>query len=122
LWLCGLRTISHAPLANFRKDQQGEQEDLCTQLLGLLETARAVVEQMANLDAEPGLPGATKLAERKQVQAEKNRVAEQEQSGVSTSEPEARWMQHGDRWIRPSYNAQIITDSTTQVSVAAQWA
>ena len=83
------------------------------------------------------MPGATKrhqaarerverteaaLAERKQVQAEKNRAAEQEQSGVSTSEPEARWMQHGDRWIRPSYNAQIITDSTTQVSVAAQWA
>jgi len=31
------------------------------------------------------------LAERKQVQAEKNRAAEQEQSRVSTSEPEARW-------------------------------
>jgi transposase len=177
MWLCGLRTISHATLANFRKDHKAELDDLFTQLLGLLETmgavkldrvmhdgtkirsqagadtfrregtlrgnlekARAVVEQMANPDAEPLSAGATKrqqsararaarerverveaaLAELEQGQAEKNREADKENARVSTSEPEARMMMHGDRAVRPSYNAQITTDATTKVIVAAQ--
>jgi transposase len=42
MWLCGLRTISHATLANFRKDHKAELDDLFTQLLALLETAGAI--------------------------------------------------------------------------------
>ena len=42
MWLCGLRTISHATLANFRKDHKAELDELFTQLLGMLETAGAV--------------------------------------------------------------------------------
>jgi transposase len=42
LWLCGLRTISHATLANFRKDHKAELDDLFTQLLAMLETAGAI--------------------------------------------------------------------------------
>ena len=38
MWLCGLRTIRHATLANFRKDHQAELDDLFTQLLAMLET------------------------------------------------------------------------------------
>jgi transposase len=178
MWLCGLRTISHATLANFRKDHQEELKDLFTQLLGLLETAgavkldrvmhdgtkiqaqagahtfrregtlranlekaRAVVEQMANADTEPWSAGATKrqqaareraarervermeaaLSELRQVQAEKSTEAETAQARVSSTEPEARWMKHGDQAIRPSYNAQITTDATTKAIVAAQW-
>lgn len=177
MWLCGLRTISHATLANFRKDHQAELEDLFTQLLGLLETAgavkldrvmhdgtkiqaqagaqtfrregtlranlekaRAVVEQMANKEAESSSAGATKrqqsarqraarervermeaaLAELKQVQAEKSREGETAQARVSSTEPEARLMKHGDRAIRPSYNAQITTDATAKAIVAAR--
>ena len=177
MWLCGLRTISHATLANFRKDHKAELDELFTQLLGMLETAgavkldrvmhdgtkikaqsggdtfrregrlranlekaRTVVEQMANPDAEPSSPGATKrqqsareraaserlerteaaLAELAQVQAEQKKEAEKAASRVSTSEPEARMMKHGDGAIRPSYNAQITTDAECKVIVAAQ--
>lgn len=42
MWLCGLRTMSHATLANFRKDHKAELDDLFTQLLALLETAGAI--------------------------------------------------------------------------------
>jgi hypothetical protein len=42
MWLCGLRTISHATLANFRKDHQAELDDLFTQSPALLETAGAI--------------------------------------------------------------------------------
>src|SRR6266567_430199 len=42
MWLCGLRTMSHATLANFRKDHKAELDGLFTQLLALLETAGAI--------------------------------------------------------------------------------
>lgn len=42
MWLCGLRSMSHATLSNFRKDHKVELDELFTQLLGILETAGAV--------------------------------------------------------------------------------
>ena len=171
MWLCGLRTISHATLANFRKDHKGELDDLFTQLLGILETAgavkldrvmqdgtkiqaqagadsfrrkgtlqanlekaRAVVGQMANPDTEatPRQYAARQraarehterlnaaLAELEQLRGEKKEEAEKQQVRVSSTEPEARIMKHGDHAIRPAYNAQITTDAESKVIVAA---
>jgi transposase len=42
MWVAGLRTISHASLANFRKDHRVVLDDLFVQLLAMLETAGAV--------------------------------------------------------------------------------
>src|ERR1022692_2308002 len=42
MWLCGLRSMSHATLSNFRKDHKGELDEWFTQLLGIRETAGAV--------------------------------------------------------------------------------
>jgi len=42
MWLCGLRTISHATLSNFRKDHKEVLEGIFVQLLGILETAGVV--------------------------------------------------------------------------------
>ena len=171
MWLCGLRTISHATLANFRKDHRAELDDLFTQLLGLLETmgavkldrvmhdgtkiqaqagadsfrregtlqanlekARTVVEHMANPDTEATarVHSARRRAARERVeraeaalqeletlQAGKKNEAEKQQVRVSSTEPEARIMKHGDHAIRPAYNAQITTDAETKVIVAA---
>lgn len=60
------------------------------------------------------------LSELQQVQAEKNQEVDREQARVSTSEPEARMMKHGDRAIRPSYNARITTDAATKAIMATQ--
>jgi transposase len=99
-----------------------------------LEKARAVVEQMANPDAEatPRQKAARERAARErterleaalkeleQVRAEKKAEKEKQEARVSTSEPEARIMKHADHAIRPSYNAQITTESSHKVIVAA---
>jgi transposase len=42
MWVAGLRTMSHATLANFRKDHQAVLDKLFVQLLGMLETAGVV--------------------------------------------------------------------------------
>jgi transposase len=170
MWLCGLRSMSHATLSNFRKDHKVELDGLFTQLLGILETAgavkldrvmhdgtkiqtqagadsfrregtlqanlekaRTVVEQMANpdTDATPRQRAARQraarehrerldaaLAELEQLRAEKNE-AEKQQVRVSSTEPEARIMKHGDHAIRPAYNAQITTDAENKAIVAA---
>lgn len=39
---------------------------------------------------------------------------------VSMSEPEARWMKHGDKAITPSYNAQISTDADSGAIVGVR--
>jgi transposase len=39
---------------------------------------------------------------------------------VSQSEPEARWMKHGDHALVPSYNAQISTDADSGVIVGVR--
>jgi transposase len=55
-------------------------------------------------------------AELKRIQAGK-KEAERAEARVSLSEPEARWMKHGDKAIAPSYNVQISTDATEKVIV-----
>lgn len=176
MWLCGLGRISHATLANFRKDHKTELDELFTQVLGILETAgavtlervmvdgtkiqaqagidtfrregtlranlekaRAVVEQMANPDAQSTVTGTTKrslavrdraarqrlermedaLKELEKVQGRKKSAEEKEGARISLTEPEARLMKHGDRAIRPSYNAQLATDAECKAIVTA---
>lgn len=171
MWLCGLRTISHATLSNFRKDHRKELDGLFTQLLALLETAGAVqldrvmhdgtkisaqagidtprrevtlrtnlakaqalISQLENPDAEasPRQKAARDRAAREraerlqaavkeleQLQAAKNKEEEKKEVRVSTTEPEARLMRHGDNAIRLSYNAQITTEASHLVIVAA---
>jgi transposase len=170
MWLCGLRSMSHATLSNFRKDHKVELDQLFTQLLGILETAgavkldrvmhdgtkiqaqagadsfrregslqknlekaRTVVEQMANPDADATLRQRAArqraarehterlnaaLVELKQLR-EAKKEAEKPKVRVSSTEPEARIMKHGDHAIRPAYNAQITTDAESKVIVAA---
>jgi hypothetical protein len=98
-----------------------------------LEKARKVVEQMANLDTEatPRQRAARQRAAREhterleaaleeleQLRADKNE-ADKAQVRVSTTEPEARIMKHGDHAIRPAYNAQITTEAESKAIVAA---
>ncbi len=45
--------------------------------------------------------------------------AEQAEVRVSLTEPEARWMKHGDNAITPSYNLQLSTDAQGMVIVGA---
>jgi transposase len=53
------------------------------------------------------------------LQAEKKKEEEKKNVRVSTTEPEARLMRHGDGAIGLSYNAQITTDAVHKVIVAA---
>lgn len=99
-----------------------------------LEKARAVVEQMADPDAErtarqrAARQRAAKerverleqaLAELEQFQANERGEEEKKQVRVSLTEPEARMMKHGDNAITPAYNAQISTDAEKKVIVGA---
>jgi transposase len=62
---------------------------------------------------------AAALEELTALQAEKKSEAEKAAVRVSLQEPEARLMKHGDNAIRPSYNAQISTDSENKIIVGA---
>lgn len=97
-----------------------------------LARARAVVEQMGNPDAASSgraaaarKRGARERAERleaavkelEQLQAKEEEEEKRKKLRVSSTEPEARWMKHGDNAIAPSYNAQISTDAEQKVIV-----
>ena len=97
-----------------------------------LEKARVVVEQLGNPDTNSsGRQAAAQrraarervgrleagMSELKQLQADKDTPKEKEEVRVSTTEPEARKMKHGDNAIAPSYNAQISTDAEKKVIV-----
>lgn len=77
---------------------------------------REAAQRRARREREERLQQA--LAELEKLQENK---AEEEKQGVrvSKSEPEARWMQHGDKALAPSYNAQVSTDATEGVIVGA---
>jgi transposase len=54
--------------------------------------------------------------ELKKIQQAKS-AEEREEARVSLTEPEARWMKHGDHAFAPSYNVQISTDAKEKVIV-----
>jgi transposase len=72
---------------------------------------RAAREQLERAEAA--------LEELAELQAEKQSEAEKAEVRVSTSEPEARKMKHGDHAIAPSYNAQISTEAGHKIIVGA---
>lgn len=51
--------------------------------------------------------------------AECSREEEKRKARVGMTEPEARFMKHGDNAIAPSYNAQITTDAEQKIIVGA---
>ena len=103
-------------------------------LRGNLAKARALVAELENPDAEasPRQKAARERAARERaerleaavkeledLQSKQKKAEEKQAVRVSTSEPEARLMKHGDHAIRPSYNAQITTEASHRVIVAA---
>lgn len=172
-WLCGLQSVNHHTLSDFRVEHETALKELFTQLLGLLEAsglvrlervmhdgtkiraqagadsfrrekslrehlerARQVVESMGDPRAEETRPDRRQAAKERaarercerldaawqelQSQAAECRSEDERQTvRVSVTEPEARWMKHGDHAIVPSYNAQISTDAEQKIIVGA---
>ena len=58
--------------------------------------------------------------ELKKIRALKETEQEQQQARVSLTEPEARFMKHGDGAIVPSYNVQISTDCEKKIVVGVE--
>lgn len=99
-----------------------------------LEEARAVVKALGQPDDEAGsrrrqaareraaqqrverLEQATQQLQEAQAGKKKGQQAEVR---VSLSEPEARWMKHGDNAKAPSYNLQLSTDAKEGIIVGA---
>ena len=101
-----------------------------------LKEARAVVAQMgdprADEPAKDRKQAARERANQERVerleaaqkelsalQAEKKTEEEKAAVRVSSTEPEARLMKHGDNAIAPSYNAQISTEGQNKIIVGA---
>jgi len=72
---------------------------------------RALKERAERLEAA--------MEELKALQGKKKKESEKADVRVSTTEPEARLMKHGDNAIAPSYNAQITTDAKKKIIVGA---
>ena len=166
-WLCGLESINHHTLSDFRVSHPEVLGELFAQVLALLEkeqllslervmhdgtkiraqagsdsfrrekTVEEHLERARKVVAEMGDPredrnrrqaaqerAAREMAERlervseelKKIQAGKE-AGQRDTARVSMSEPEARWMKHGDNAIAPSYNVQISTDAKEKVIV-----
>jgi transposase len=120
----GTKIRAQAGVDSFRRQATLEQR---------LERARELLKELGNPEDETGSRRRRAARERaakerverlekaaqqlRQVQA--NQSAEAEKAGVrvSMTEPEARFMKHGDNAIAPSYNVQISTDSKHTVIV-----
>jgi hypothetical protein len=57
--------------------------------------------------------------EMQKLRAAERTEKEKEAVRVSMTEPEARFMKHGDNAIAPSYNAQLSTDAQNKILVGA---
>jgi transposase len=166
-WLCGLSSINHHTLSDFRVKQKKALDELFAQMLALLEREELLslervmhdgtkVRAQAGMDsfrrektvqehldrarkvvADMGDPrqdrdrreaaqdrAARERAERLErvvEELEKIRAtkepAEREAARVSLTEPEARFMKHGDHALAPGYNLQISTDAKQKAIV-----
>jgi transposase len=81
-------------------------------------TRRAAAQQRAQREQQERLKKA--LEELQKIQAGKQSEDEKKQARVSVSEPEARFMKHGDGGIAPSYNVQVSTDAACGVIVGVE--
>jgi transposase len=79
---------------------------------------REAAQQRARREREQRLQEA--LQELEKIQGSKDDAEQKAQARVSVSEPEARWMKHGDHAIAPSYNVQVSTDAAAGVIVGVQ--
>jgi len=123
----GMRVRASAGASSFRRG--------CTLEVCLEEAEAQVAALRAELETSPGATTRREAAaktraveeRRKRVQAalaqypavaSKRRPSEREEkTRVSTTDPEARVMKMGDGGFRPAYNAQLATDTETQVIV-----
>ena len=123
----GVRVRASAGAASFRRRTSLEQ---------CLEEAEAQVQALRKeLEEDPGATNRRQAAARERAARErKERVSaalaqwddvaskrpadeRDEKARVSTTDPEARVMKMGDGGFRPAYNAQLATDTETQVVV-----
>ena len=123
----GVRVRASAGAASFRRR---------TSLEKCLEEAEAQVQALRKeLEEDPGATSRRQAAARERAATErKERVAaalsqwddvaskrpagdREEKARVSTTDPGARVMKMGDGGFRPAYNAQLATDTETQVVV-----
>lgn len=123
----GMRVRASAGAASFRRRPSLEQ---------CLEEAEAQVEALRKeLDEDPAATTRRQAAARERAAKERRtRVAaavaqwgevaskrpateREEKARVSTTDPEARVMKMGDGGFRPAYNAQLATDTESQVVV-----
>lgn len=123
----GVRVRASAGAASFRRR---------TSLEKCLEEAEAQVEALRKeLEEDPGGTNRRQAAARERAAKERKERVEaalaqwpdvaskraagerEEKARVSTTDPEARVMKMGDGGFRPAYNAQLATDTETQVIV-----
>jgi len=121
----GTKVRAQAGVDSFRRQRTLEQR---------LAEARELIQQFGEGEDEAGSRRRQAARERaarerverleqamQQLQAMQaaKKEAEQAEIRVSLTEPEARWMKHGDNAIAPSYNLQISTDAKNTVIVGA---
>jgi transposase len=125
----GMRVRASAGAASFRRKRT---------LKRCLREAKAQVEALRReLEADPGATERRQEAARRRAAEHRARRVEQalaaipeaeakkkpkerEQARVSTTDPEARVMKMGDGGFRPAYNAQLATDTGSQVIVGVE--
>jgi Transposase DDE domain len=88
------------------RKQDSEQESNARREKARQRAARERLERM-QLAAE----------ELKKMRASKGSEQERQEARVSLTEPEARWMKHGNNAIAPGYNVQLSTDAENKVIV-----
>jgi transposase len=127
----GTRVRASAGAASFRR---GETRERC------LEEARTQVERLkGEIEADPGAPTRRQRAAQERAARERQARVEQAlkrlpemaaikakqgkkraEARVSTTDAEATVMKMGDGGFRPAYNAQLATDTQTQVIVGVE--
>src|SRR5260370_838349 len=119
----GTKIRAQAGVDTFRRQATLEQR---------LQKARQLVEELGHAEDETGSRRRQAARQRaagervdrleqamEQLQAMQAGKKEEEKADarVSLTEPEARWMKHGDNAMAPSYNVQISTDARQTVIV-----
>jgi len=95
------REVDDDPAAGERRRQAAER--------------RAAAERLARIEAARRRLEALEAERRRREQTNKKQTKRQGEPRASTSDPEARVMKMPDGGFRPAYNAEIISDSATQV-------
>jgi transposase len=138
-WLCGLKAISHRTLSGFRSENKEALDDLFVQVLGMMSAEGLITLERVTLDGtkikanasgnsfrrKEKLQAHLELAREQRASRLESAVREVERlqeekkhdrkgfvARASSTDPDAHVMRNGEGGTVPSYNVQLLTDTT----------